>query len=603
MSAVLREPALDPLAEAAPDPASLVEVAGLTVSFGMAAAVSDADLSLRPGEIHAVVGESGSGKTLLARTLIGLLPDGAQVRARRLSFDGQDLRAMGAQALRRLRGAQIGMVFQEPLVSLNPAMRIGTQLAEGMRLHRGLDAEEARQHCIAMLERIRIADPEGCLAKYPHEFSGGMRQRIMLASVFLLKPRLLLADEPTTALDAVVRREILDLMAELAREAGSAVLLVSHDLALVANYADRVTVMHRGRVVESGRMREVILQPREVYTRELLEALPRRGPLPAVRSGDPVVRAEGVSVVFGEKRSWPARRQARHVAVHSAAFQIAAGETLGVVGESGSGKTTLARALLRLTSASGKMSIGGRDVSLLSGVGLRTLRQKAQIVFQDPYSSLDPRMRIVDIVAEGLRHQPTISPAQRRLRVASMLEEVGLTAAHAKRFPHELSGGERQRVAIARAMVLEPQLLVADEPASALDMTVQARVLRLLQRLQEQHGFACLFISHDLGVIEQVSHRVLVMYRGHVVETATRDQLFASPRHPYTRKLLAAVPELCPCDGGFEVRYRQAAQLPPPRGFAYFNDGSLPDMPITAGQPSLVEVELGHWVACCVGPA
>jgi peptide/nickel transport system ATP-binding protein len=443
------------------------------------------------------------------------------------------------------------MVFQEPMVSLNPALSVGAQLVEGLMLHEKIGRAEARARALAMLARIRIDDPARCFGAWPHEFSGGMRQRIMLASVMLLKPRLLIADEPTTALDTLVQREVLELMVELARENDTAILLVSHDLGLVARYADDVVVMRGGRVIERGPTARILLDPQHDYTRNLLEAMPRpRRLAPPARADVPVVEARDLVVIHKGRRRM-LKRQPDKRAVDGVSFQVAPGETLALVGESGSGKTTIGRCLVGLTRPSGgQLTFRGTDLARATGAEARARRLDCQMVFQDPFSSLDPRHGVGRIVAEPLRHVPGLSAEDARRRVDEVLEEVGLGAAYAKRLPHELSGGQRQRVAIARAIVRRPAFVVADEAVSALDMTVQAQVLDLFGDLQQRHGFSCLFITHALSVVRRIAHRVAVMKDGRIVETAETEELFARPRHDYTRALLAAAPVLEPAAGG-----------------------------------------------------
>ncbi|NDZ15480.1 peptide ABC transporter ATP-binding protein [Variovorax sp. WS11] len=512
------------------------------------AVVEDLSFQLRRGEFLAVVGESGSGKTMAARAILGLLPTGIRRAGGRMLLDGEDLGEAPSERLRTLRGASIGMVFQEPMVSLNPAHRVGEQMAEGLRLHTQLSAAEIRARCIEMLRRVQIRDPEHCLRAYPHEFSGGMRQRIMLASVMLLRPRLLIADEPTTALDTLTQREVLDLMVELAREEGTAVLLITHNLGLVARYAQRAIVLQRGRLVETGEVRQILYAPADPYTRQLVDALPRRGPAePGRGAGQPLIQVRGLSVVYPGTRTGLFKRQPPHQALAPTDLDIHAGETVAVVGGSGSGKTTLGRAILRLVpAAGGQILFRGEEVLGARGAALHRFRLACQLVFQDPYSSLDPRMRVGDIVAEPLRHLPELQGDALRRRLGETLDEVGL-AQLARRFPHELSGGQRQRVAIARALVRRPAFVVADEPVSALDMTIQAQVLSLFQDLQKHHGFACMFVSHDLAAVEQIADRVVVMAAGRIVEQGTRDRIFDHPQHEYTRALLQAAPVLDAC--------------------------------------------------------
>jgi peptide/nickel transport system ATP-binding protein len=506
--------------------------------------VDSVSFDVKRGEFLAIVGESGSGKTMAARAILGLLPPGIRGAGGRITMDGVDLLALAPEPLRALRGAKIGMVFQEPMVSLNPAMRIGAQMAEGLKLHTNLNDAQIRERVLAMLARVQIRDPQRCIDAWPHEFSGGMRQRIMLASVMLLKPALLIADEPTTALDTLTQGEVLDLMTELAREQGTAVLLITHNLGLVARYAQRVVVLRKGERVEIGETAQVLRAPAHPYTRQLVDALPRRGPtVPRASAPQPLIEARQLSVSFSSaKRGWFGRSSS-HLAVDAIDLTVHAGETVAVVGGSGSGKTTLGRAMLRLVPTSGgEVRYQGRPVAV-GGSALREFRLACQLVFQDPYSSLNPRQRVGDAVLEPLRLVPGLSAPQMQARVDEVLDEVGL-AGFGRRFPHELSGGQRQRVAIARAIVRRPAFVVADEPVSALDMSIQAQVLALFQRLQKTHGFACLFISHDLAAVEQIADRVVVMEGGRIVEQGSRDEVFDHPRHAYTRALLAAAPVL-----------------------------------------------------------
>lgn len=516
-------------------------------------AVDGLSFDMAPGEIVALVGESGSGKTMAARAVIGLLPMPMQVCGGSLDFGGRELRDLDSHALRTIRGAQIGMVFQEPMVSLNPALTIGRQMAEALQLHTDLDPKQIHQRCVEMLQRIGIRDAERCLKAYPHQFSGGMRQRIMLASVMLLRPKLLIADEPTTALDCLAQLDVIELMLELTREQGTAVLFISHDLSLVARYAHKVVVMRNGKAVEQGAIADILLAPKAEYTRQLLEALPRRGQLPALpERNEPLVQVDQVCIQHPGPANFWGKRSYKQV-VHSASLYIAPGETLALVGGSGSGKTTLGRSLVGLVKpSSGTIRFKGVDILKAAN---RTHRLQCQMIFQDPFSSLNPRMRIGEILIEPLRHEPGLSAAERRERVSQTMRDIGLPEAFADRFPHQLSGGQRQRVAIGRALVRHPQLVIADEPISALDMTIQKQILELFERLQAQYGFACLFISHDLSAVERIAHRVAVMSQGEVVEVGTREQVFDSPQHPYTRQLLAAASPLEKlADGSYRIR-------------------------------------------------
>ncbi|MFM0289360.1 dipeptide ABC transporter ATP-binding protein [Paraburkholderia megapolitana] len=543
----------------------LLSVRDLTLAFRGAdgnpkPVVQQVSFELDAGRSLAVVGESGSGKTMIGKALLGLLPDSAQILGGNATFAGRELLDQTPAQWRALRGVGVGMVFQEPMVSLNPAFRIGTQLTEALTRRRGVPHAQAWAQAVAMLERVRVRDPQGCMKRYPHEFSGGMRQRIMLAAVMLLRPKLLIADEPTTALDCVVQKEVLDLMTALTREEGTALIFISHNLALVAAYTEQVLVMRAGVAVENGPAAQVLSRPSHPYTLALLDALPRRAETPLdvappaqaeVPRGaavvPPVLEVRNVAIDYPAARggigTW-LRGAGKVRAVHSTSFSVRVGETLAIVGESGSGKTSLTKAVLGLVApAEGEVLLNGEPFLDGSAKRLQLARRAIQIVFQDPYSSLDPRMRVSALVAEGLRADHTLDAAQRAVRVSESLADVGL-ADHAQRFVHELSGGQRQRVAIARALASRPAVIIADEPVSALDVTVQKQVLDMLVALQARYGFACLLISHDLGVVEQIAQRVLVMLRGHIVEEGTRDAVFDDPCHPYTRRLLQAVPEL-----------------------------------------------------------
>ncbi|GIX08741.1 ABC transporter ATP-binding protein [Elioraea sp.] len=524
---------------------ALLAVQGLSVAApGGRRVVDDVSFTIEPGRFRALVGESGSGKTMAARAVPRLLPPGFRIADGSVRLRGDDLAALPDAALHRLRGPAIGMVFQEPMVSLNPAIRIGAQMREALVLHRRLPRAEAEAAARAMLARVRIGDPDRCLAAYPHEFSGGMRQRIMIASVMLLRPALLIADEPTTALDTLTQREVLDLMTGLAREEGTAVLLITHNLGLVARYADDVSVMREGRVVEEGPARPVLAAPRHGYTAALVDALPRRGAgRPSGAGGAaPVIEARDIAVRFPGRGGLLRRAVAEVAAVRGVSLAVRPGETVALVGGSGSGKTTFGRALLGLVPlAAGELRFRGRPMDWSDRAARQRFRLACQLVFQDPYASLDPRMRVAEIVEEPLKLAAGLDRAERLRRVAAMLEEVGL-AEYGARFPHALSGGQRQRVAIARALVRDPAFVVADEPVSALDMTIQKQVLDLFARLQRERGFACLFVSHDLGAVARIADRIAVMQDGRIVEEGPRDAILDAPQHPYTRALLEASP-------------------------------------------------------------
>ena len=539
----------------------LLEVDGLTLRIGASGrtVVNDVSFSVSPGEIVGIVGESGSGKTLAARAVMGFIPPAVRLISGSIRFDGEEVTTMAPKRLRAIRGAKVGMVFQEPMTSLNPSMLIGRQLEEGLALHRKLDVAGRRELILDMLRRVGIRDPEGAFNAYPHQYSGGMRQRIMLASVMLLKPALLLADEPTTALDAVVQRDVMELMVDLTKENGTAVLLISHDLGMVARYCSRIVVMCQGDVVEQGKSEDILARPQHPYTRKLLAAMPHREPARELpQAATPLVSVDGLVVDYGGRQGFFRKEQGKR-ALHGISLNVQPGEVVSVVGGSGSGKTTLGHAIAGLIKPSeGAILFNGRPIDK-SETAYWDYRLNCQMVFQDPYSSLDPRMTIGELVGEPLRLVKGMGAADRRRRLAEVLGEVGLGDGFAERYPHELSGGQRQRVAIARAIIRRPSFVIADEPVSALDVTVRAQVLELFAQLQKKHGFSCLFISHDLGVVEQVSDRVIVMQDGRIVEEGTRDQIFDAPQHDYTRKLLSAVPGLESTeDGGVRLFWRLA---------------------------------------------
>ena len=539
----------------------LLDVSNLTLTVGPGGReiVTDAAFQVESGEIAAIVGESGSGKTMAVRAVLDLLPPPLVRKSGEIRFKGRDLTSLKPADMRAVRGAGLGMIFQEPMTSLNPALTIGRQLDEGLALDARQTRSQRRKKIIAILERIGIMDAGDRLGCYPHEFSGGMRQRIMIAAAMLLKPSLIIADEPTTALDALVQKDVLDLLMDLCRENNAAVLLISHDLPMVARFAQKVFVMENGRVVESGQTGQILLSPRHPYTQRLLQALPSRktGTL-AARTGQPIVKIEKLYVTYpGRRRLFKTSPPTR--AVKSVDLEIHPGEVAAVVGGSGSGKTTLGRAVVRLLKpTSGRVLFRGQDVARSKPGELRQYRQAAQIVFQDPFSSLDPRLRIKDIVGEPLRLTPGVN---KRERVLETLEDVGLDQDYLERFPHQLSGGQRQRVAIARAIVRRPAFIVADEPVSALDMTIQRQVLDLFRSLQKRYGFACLFISHDLAVVESLADWILVLNHGQVVEQGPPSQVLDHPQDPYTKQLLSAIPALRPqAGGGYRLEKRAVGE-------------------------------------------
>ncbi|MBY5563193.1 ABC transporter ATP-binding protein [Rhizobium leguminosarum] len=516
--------------------------------------VKEVSFDIAPGEIFGIVGESGSGKTLATRALISLLPAPIKVIGGSVAYKGRDVLSMNGAQLRQLRGAEIGVVFQEPMTSLNPSMTVGRQLEEGLQLHTKLSKEERRSRILDMLNRVGIRDPAGALMSYPHEFSGGMRQRIMLASVMLLKPALLIADEPTTALDAVIQRDVMELMVELTQAEGTAVLLISHDLPMVARYTNRIVVMEKGVIVEEGRTADLLDAPQRAYTKKLLSSLPFRGETRTIdKTRAPMVSARDIVVDYPGRRSLMTKATPKR-ALHGVSIDIHEGEVVALVGGSGSGKTTLGRTIAGLVRESeGDIRFKGRS----RAADWMDYRLNCQMVFQDPYSSLDPRMTILALVEEALRLVPDLDATAKRKRALETLEEVGLGSDYAGRYPHELSGGQRQRVAIARAIARRPKFLIADEPVSALDVTVRAQVLELLSDLQKRYGFSCLFISHDLGVVEQVADRVVVMQDGRIIEEGDRDTVFDSPKEAYTQRLLSAIPALDHnAQGGVILKWR-----------------------------------------------
>ncbi|HWE16075.1 MAG TPA: ABC transporter ATP-binding protein [Hyphomicrobiaceae bacterium] len=532
----------------------LVDIRNLSIEFRSAgstvAAVKDVSFNIAKGEIVALVGESGSGKTVSALSILRLLPyPAAHHPSGEVLFDGQDLLKASGHAMRDIRGEKISIIFQEPMTSLNPLHTILKQVGEVMKLHHGLDDATARARVLALLKKVGINEPERRLNAYPFQLSGGQRQRVMIAMALANEPDLLIADEPTTALDVTIQAQILDLLKSLQRESGMAMLLITHDLGVVRKMADRVYVMSNGRVVEQGRTADVLERPQHAYTRQLVSAQPKGSP-PEPGPGAPaVLETENLKVWFPIKKGL-LRRTVDHVkAVDGVSLKLRAGETIGVVGESGSGKTTLGLALLRLVSSQGSIAYVGRRIDCLGSAAMRPLRKEMQVVFQDPYGSLSPRLSIGQIIEEGLRIQaPRVGWEERRARVGAALKEVGLDPDGQDRYPHEFSGGQRQRIAIARAMVLEPRFVLLDEPTSALDMSVQAQIVDLLRDLQRRHDLAYLFISHDLKVVRALSNYVVVMKNGKVVEEGASAQIFASPREAYTRALLAAAFDMAVAD-------------------------------------------------------
>jgi peptide/nickel transport system ATP-binding protein len=565
----------------------VVEVRG---EEGTRRVVDGLSFELSIGETLAVAGESGSGKSMTALALMGLLPRPmARVASGRALFRGADLLALSEAEMRRHRGSDLAMIFQEPMTSLNPLMTVGTQLAEAILAHDPSSRAVARTRARALLERVRIPDPARRLGQHPHELSGGMRQRVMIAMALAGRPKVLIADEPTTALDVTVQAQILELIRELQRDIGAAVILITHDLGVVAEMADRVVVMRDGRKVEEAPVRALFARPRAPYTAELLAAVPRLGTagpareLPAV---DPVVEVRDLTVRFDVSGGLLRRPVARIHAVERVSFDIRAGETLALVGESGCGKSTTGRALMNLIPWTGEVRIAGRPTRGLRRQAMRPILRDIQMVFQDPYAALDPRMTVGELVGEPLAIHGIAAGSERHDRVAELFRHVGLAPEQMRRHPHEFSGGQRQRICIARALALSPRVIIADESLSALDVSVRARILALMAELQARLGVAYLFISHDLAVVERISHRVAVMYLGEIVEIGRREQVFGAAAHRYTQDLLAAVPVPDP-----------TIRRGPPAFAA--RDVPSPLFPLghTPARTPMQEVDAGHFVA------
>jgi microcin C transport system ATP-binding protein len=525
---------------------SLLEIRDLSVSFrtpdGVIEAVKRASLTINNGEFVALVGESGSGKTATALSIPQLLPyPAASHPCGSIRFEGEELLGAPEPVLRRLRGDRISMIFQEPMTSLNPLHTIEKQVGEVILVHKGFSKKSTRTRVIELLQTVGLRDAEARLSAYPHQLSGGQRQRVMIAMALANDPDILIADEPTTALDVTIQAQILTLLKDLQSRLGMAVLLITHDLGVVARVADRVAVMTMGEVVETGQVATVLRTPQHPYTKHLIEAEPSGEPVVPDANADMVMQTDNLKVHFPVMRG-VLRRTVDHVkAVDGVSASVRRGHTIGVVGESGSGKTTLGLALLRLVKSEGRIAFLGDEIQGKRPKLLRPLRRHMQIVFQDPYGSLSPRMTVGEIVGEGLRiHEPAMSRAERRRLISSTLEEVGLEASLQDRLPHEFSGGQRQRIAIARAIVLKPEFVILDEPTSALDMSVQAQIIDLLRDLQARHHMAYMFISHDLKVVHALSHYVIVMREGRIVEQGATESIFEKPQQEYTRALMAA---------------------------------------------------------------
>ncbi|QXZ80465.1 ABC transporter ATP-binding protein [Rhizobium sp. L51/94] len=571
----------------------VLAVESLTTSFktpeGWKAVIRNISLHVDAGETVAIVGESGSGKSVTALSTMRLLPAGRARTEGRILLDGKDLLAASEAEMRKVRGGSIGMIFQEPMTSLNPVFTIGNQIAEALVLHRGLSWAQAEAETVRLMERVRIPAAKARLHEYPHKFSGGMRQRVMIAMALACRPKLLIADEPTTALDVTIQAEILHLLRELQQDENMGVLFITHDMGVVAEIADRTVVMFRGDTIETGPTQEIFAAPKALYTKSLLASIPRLGTMgaavapkrfpevdastgvandgremSAVALGvEPILKVDRLSVGFDLPTG-------RVHAVEDVSFDLRPGETLSLVGESGCGKSTTGRAIIRLINPSeGSIVIGGQDVTKAGTRELRTMRRTSQMIFQDPFASLNPRLTVGSAIAEPILAHGLMGRRDAKERVVELLEQVGLSAAMAERHPHEFSGGQRQRISIARALALDPKFIVADEAVSALDVSVKAQVFNLLLDLQEKHGLAYLFISHDMAVVERMSHRVAVMFLGEIVEIGPRAAIFDNPQHPYTRRLISAVPIPDPARRGRTVPPSTEEIRSPIRPFDY----------------------------------
>ncbi|GAB5436497.1 ABC transporter ATP-binding protein [Falsiruegeria mediterranea] len=551
----------------------IAQIKGLRVEFqtkdGPVVGVEDVSFEVKPGETVCIVGESGSGKSVSSLSLMRLVEfGGGEIAGGKLLFDRRDggemdLADADQELMKQIRGNEIGMIFQEPMTALNPVFTVGRQLTEGLRVHKGMTQKDAEARALELLRQVRIPEPERRLKQYPHELSGGMRQRVVIAMAMACEPRLLIADEPTTALDVTIQAEILALMDRLKRETGTAVMFITHDMAVVAQMADRVVVMFRGNKVEEGTVQEIFENPQHDYTKALLAAVPKLGEMrgtkepspmklmgvegqnldPIPGTNDVLLRVKGLTTRFPVKGGFFRRTISNVHAVEDVSFTINRGQTLSLVGESGCGKSSAGRSILRLVEPmAGEIDLDGVDIMKLDQGGLRKARLDMQMIFQDPFASLNPQMQLLEQVAEPMRNYGVASGSELTDRVANLFDRVQLPRSFMRRYPHEMSGGQRQRIAIARALALNPKLIIADEAVSALDVSVQAQVLNLMMELQAELGLSYLFISHDMAVVERVSHQVGVMYLGRIVELGPRNRVFENPQHPYTQALMKAVP-------------------------------------------------------------
>ncbi|MEQ9505348.1 MAG: dipeptide ABC transporter ATP-binding protein [Hyphomonas sp.] len=596
---------------------TILTVKNLAVDFdtadGTVNAVRGISFEVAAGECLGIVGESGSGKSQSALAAMGLLAENGTATGEIL-FGQTNMITAGKAALRQIRGAEMSMIFQDPLTSLTPHMTVGAQMREILSLHQGLKGEAANQRCVEWLEHVRIPEAARRLDQFPHELSGGMRQRVMIAIAMLCGPKLLIADEPTTALDVTVQAQVLELMDELKRETGTGIVLITHNMGVVARMCDRVIVMRHGEIVEQGATDDIFYAPKHDYTKMLLAAVPRidlpdppgRPPLCPAPAPEiaPVLQVDDMKVHFPIQVKGGFFGKTKPLkAVNGVSFDLRPGETLGVVGESGCGKSTLARGVLRLIPpTAGTVAWLGKDISRIANREMDALRDDLQIVFQDPLASLDPRMTIGASIAEPLQvHEPSLSRVEREAKVRAILPRVGLDPNLINRYPHELSGGQNQRVGIARAMILQPKLVICDEAVSALDVSVQAQVVDLLIELQKEFGLAMIFISHDLAVVRQISHRVMVLYLGRVVELAGRDSIYTDARHPYTKALIAAVPNADPKSERTRERLRLTGDLPSPldsrAALRFLKSKVIDDPEAEQYQAQLMAIGPDHWVA------
>jgi microcin C transport system ATP-binding protein len=520
----------------------LLQINDLSIRFGQNAKVVDSlSVCIQKGETLALVGESGSGKSVSALSILRLLDERhATYPSGEIMFLGEDMLKISDKRLRQIRGRKISMIFQEPMTSLNPLHTVEKQIGETLAIHRGMRGPQARKRCIELLTLVGIQNPETRLNSYPHQLSGGQKQRVMIAMALANEPDLMIADEPTTALDVTVQKQVLELLRELQQKMGMAILLITHDLSIVRRYADKVAVMEKGKLVEQAVTQELFNSPQHPYTRMLLDSVPPAAPISLPKCKDALLEVTNLDVRFTTKKSLFGKITASFHAVRDVSFKVARGETLGIVGESGSGKTTIGHALLKLTASTGSVILADRELANLNQKQFRPWRRRIQIVFQDPFGSLNPRMSVAEVIQEGLTIHHTDNPASHEHKVIQALNDVGLDPEVRHRYPHEFSGGQRQRIAIARALVLQPDLIVLDEPTSALDRTVQKQVIELLRDIQTRYGLSYIFISHDLSVVRALSHKLLVLQNGSIVEYGKATDIFRAPKQTYTQELLSA---------------------------------------------------------------